>query len=36
LFKTTSASMEEHLWSTMNPEYPDQTQGRKVIRNPGE
>jgi hypothetical protein len=24
--------MEEHLWSTMNPEYPDQAQGRKVKR----
>ena len=32
LIKTTSGSATEHPWSTMNPEYPDQTQGRKVKR----
>ena len=31
LFKTTSG-YPEHLWSTMAPEYPVLTQGRKVKR----
>jgi hypothetical protein len=32
LFETTSGSTDEYLWSTMAPEYPVLTQGRKVKR----